>query len=116
MADKPITSIQDMLSERYGVRVTSNEAPAGTTVGVAVGLVLPNNPRRLAFVLVNMSANAIYVSPDADCAATHGIVLVPNGGTLALNYREDLILPSLNWYAIAAGAGSALYWLEAVIY
>lgn len=116
MADNKVTSIQDMLSSRYHVRITTREAAVGFTVGVAAALIVPNNPRRLAIVFVNLSANNIYVSPDNDVAADHGIVLVPNGGTLSLNYREDLVLPSLAWYGISAGAGSDFYWLEANIY
>jgi len=97
MAQRLLESVQDVLAERYGLRCTTRESPAALEVDIAIGLILP-------------------ISPDTFVDATHGIQLVPNGGSFILNYREDLILASKAWYACAAANNSDFYWLEVTLY
>lgn len=116
MAQRLLESVQDVLAERYGLRCTTRESPAALEVNIAIGLILPMNPCRLSLIMVNLSANNVWISPDTFVDASHGIQLVPNGGSFILNYREDLILASKAWYACAAANNSDFYWLEVTLY
>ena len=74
-----------------------------------VAQVFGNDPERVFVLLVNLSANTIYVSFDTNVSSTNGILLAANGGSLEMDVRSDLIFPIRAIYALAAGAGSMLY-------
>jgi hypothetical protein len=56
----------DLISKEYGVKVDSYENPLVAAVGVAAERVVPNNPRRIGLVIVNLSANAMQFSTTPD--------------------------------------------------
>lgn len=116
MARETFDSVQEVLQERYGLRVTTRKSGDAFEMGVAMAQIVPANPRRLSLIMVNLSANNIYIAPETFVSAAHGILLVPNGGTFILNYREDLTLASHAWMGVAAGANSDMYWLETSLY
>lgn len=116
MARELFKSVQEVLQERYGLRVTSRESPDDYEVDNAIELIVPMNPRRMSLIMINLSANNVWVAPDTYVGADHGIQLVPNGGTFILNYREDLTLASHAWYGFAAADNSDFYWLETTIF
>jgi hypothetical protein len=101
-----------MIEQLYGVKSHYNRSDAGSTVGVAVSTILKNNPNRLSFIFVNLSGNAIYISPNNDVSSSDGIYIAPNGGRAILQWDVDFELVSMEWFAIAAGAGSNYYLLE----
>ena len=110
-----LRSVQEVLEVRYGLRISTQESADDFELGVAIAQIVPMNPRRLSLIMVNLSANNVWIAPGTFVAPAHGIMLVPNGGTFILNYREDLTLASHAWYGISAAANSDFYWLEATI-
>lgn len=116
MPAKLFESVQEVLQERYGLRVTTNKSADNYEVDNAIEQIVPMNPRRLSLIFINLSANNIWIAPDTFVAPAHGIMLVPNGGTFILNYREDLTLASHAWYGIAAANNSDMFWLETTIF
>lgn len=116
MPREPFESVQEVLLERYGLRVTTRKSADNFEMGLAIAQIVPSNPRRLSLIMINLSANSIWIAPETFVAPAHGIMLVPNGGTFILNYREDLTLASHAWAGIADGANSDMYWLEACLY
>ena len=116
MPREPFESVQEVLLERYGLRITTRKSGDAFEMGVAIAQIVPMNPRRLSLIMVNLSANNIWIAPETFVSPAHGILLVPNGGTFILNYREDLTLASHAWVGIADGANSDMYWLEACLY
>lgn len=108
-------NLTDLIERLYGVHSTFELDPMVASVGVAVVRVLSNDPRRVAFTIVNLSAVAIYVKPKGDVSATSGIRLAPNGGTLVIGFRDDLHLPGLEWYAIADAAASSIFTIATVL-
>lgn len=82
------------------------------TVGVALQNILPFNPERVMFTIMNLGATIISVSPDQLTTALHGLRLGPNGGVVSFNVRDDGVIPTLNWTAVSDVAGGALYVIE----
>lgn len=115
MPDKMIQSLDDLLEVEYNVKTTYRVNPLVVEVQNALTLILPNNPKRLGFVFVNLSANTIYVAPDTDAAADHGILLAANGGSVNMSWREDFNLCALNWYGLATGANSDFFAIEIIV-
>jgi hypothetical protein len=88
--------------------------PDTGSVGTTVVRVLPNNPNRFAFVVINLGAAAVYIRPDNSVSATGGIRLAPAGGSFSANWRDDFHLVGWDWYAIADAAAQDVFVLEVV--
>jgi len=108
-------TLSDMIAQLFGIRTTSNENPLVDEVGVAVTRLLPMNPRRVGLVIINLSANNVYIAPSNQVGADHGIWLVPNGGSISLVWDRDFELCTLEWFGLAAAANSDIYVLEYTI-
>lgn len=79
-----------------------------TTVTKLVG----NNPERLALILINVGANDVYVKPSNNPGVEQGLLLAAFGGSVSLNVRSDLTLPTREWYGIADTTASTVYAIE----
>lgn len=106
--------IQEIISKQFGAPVQVLQNPLVTQVETTITRLVKNNPNRVGLTIINLGGYPIYLTPTPDPATTKGIYLNSNGGALALNVNEDLILPSYEWYAIAATA-SACYVIEVVL-
>ena len=107
-------ALSDLLKDRFKLKTRSLVNPLVAAVGVAAIPVLLNHPDRVGFVMVNLSANIIYISPLDTVAATAAIRLDPNGGAVSLVWDEDFELVSHEWYGIATGAASAVFVSEII--
>ena len=105
-------NVADLLEKQFGIKSTYNVNPEVDQVAVTKTRILDGNPRRVSFILVNLGAVFITVSPNADVSLTKGIYLVPNGGTLSMVWTEDFEMPTMEWYAIANGANSEIFVME----
>jgi hypothetical protein len=111
-----ITSLNDLLNTLLSVRTTIRENDLIATANIAVAKVLSADPKRMTFEIVNLSANAMYVAPSNTVSTNKGIYIAPNGGSLSLNYINDLSLVTMDWYITASVDASAIYVLETIIY
>jgi len=102
-------NIYDLLRTRYNVNVTDYENPLITSVGVTPLQIVNNNPRRLGLIIINLSANIIYLSRTPSVSATNGIVLSSGGGNVAMTFEDDYVLPAKEWWVVASGGASAIY-------
>jgi hypothetical protein len=100
----------EFLRSRYKGELTEDETSA--TVGTTVSTIITGNADRLGLLLLNLSANTVYVSIDNSVSATNGIRLGANGGSVALNVTDDGMIQTRTWYGLATGAGSSMYILE----
>jgi len=108
-------NIDDLIEKEVGVRCAPVVDPLGVgTIGTTVERILPNNPRRIAWTMVNLSTNIVYVNFTNDVSATNGFRIAPAGGALQMHWKEDFHPVSWSWYAVASGAASAvlIYTLE----
>ncbi|NIQ91313.1 MAG: hypothetical protein GWN93_20815 [Deltaproteobacteria bacterium] len=108
-------NVADLIARRFGIRTRAQQVPLVQTVGTSVVRVLPNNPNRLAFVIVNLSSNNVYVAWDLAVSTTRGVLLTPNGGSLTVVYEEDFETACWELFAIADGAASSIFVPEVVI-
>lgn len=104
--------LHSMLEALFGTRSRAVENPITDTVGVAATRILASSPMRVGFIICNLSGNALYIAPTNRVSATRGIFVPPNGGTASVVWDRDFELCSMEWYALAGAAGSAVYVLE----
>lgn len=115
MADKiKGKNVHEIVEELFKTRTTYRVNPTVDKVQNSVTKIMPNNPKRLSFVIVNLSNVSIYISPDGDVSSSKGIILFPNGGTIIMKFTEDLELVASEWYGIANAPNSDIYVLEVV--
>jgi hypothetical protein len=106
--------LSDLLRERFKIKTRPLVNPLVAAVGLAAIPIAQNNPDRVGFVMINLSANIVYISPLDTVLATAGIRLDANGGQVSMVWDEDFELVSQPWYGIATGAGSAVFILEII--
>lgn len=109
-------SLADLLMERFKVKTRAIENPVITSIGATAVLVLNNNPNRLAWVMVNLSVNAIYMALNNGVSATNGIYIPPNGGNVSMIWDEDFQTTAWAIWGIAPAGASAIYSFEVVEY
>lgn len=100
--------LSDLIAKEVGHPTVPVFDPDTGTVGTSAVRVLPNDPDRVGFLIVNLSAAAVYVKPRLDVSSSSGIRLAPNGGTISISWRDDFHLAGWDWYAIADAAGSSI--------
>lgn len=88
------------------------ESDGDISVGVGATKIVDNDPDAVALVIINLSANTVYVRPANDPSATAGIQLNASGGSMSVNVRDDLTLPTRAWWGLATGAGSDVYFVR----
>lgn len=106
-------NLADLIEREYGSIETEHRLDAeGSTVGTTAVVIAKNSPRRLALTIINLAATAVYVKPHPTVSATSGIRLAPSGGSMSLNWRDDLHLVGYEWSAIGDAAGSNVLVME----
>ena len=109
-----VNSVYQLIEARLGVNVAF-KLTGTTSVGTADVQLVENNPGRTNLTIVNLSSNTVYLSPMSAASSSSGILLTASGGSLAMNYNDDLILPTLEWHAIASSSSSNVFVIEASI-
>lgn len=109
---KQVMNVAELLEQQFGVKTTHNVNPEVDQVATTVTKILSYNPRRLAFIMVNLGANEVCIAPDAGVLLTRGIYLAKTGGTLTIVWTEDFEMPTFEWYGIANTAAANFYVLE----
>ena len=110
-----VSNVRDLLVNEWGISTSPRENPITASIPTTVTQILRNDPKRLTLVIINLSANSVYVAPNNRVATTNGIYLVPNGGAVSLLYRDDYQLCTSEWWAISNTGTNAIYVLENLI-
>jgi hypothetical protein len=76
--------------------------------------ILPNNPRRLFYQVINRSAANVSAGFDNSVTVANGIPLAPGAGFMSLAVQEDGEAVAWEVLGIADVAASALYVLEVI--
>lgn len=97
------------LRDRFGgdLEVDDGEASITTQGGRIVG----NVPECVELVFVNLGTDIVLMRPKSQATATAGIPLQVNG-VLSFTVRDDGILPTLDWYAVANSGTQDVYWFR----
>ena len=109
-----VQSVYQLIEARLGINVAF-KLTGTVSVGTSDVQLVENNPGRTNLTIVNLSSNSIYLSPQSAATTSSGILLTASGGSLAMNYNDDLILPTLEWHALASGSSSNVFIIEASI-
>lgn len=105
-------SVHELVDERFGVLTRTNENPESAVVNIAETLLLRANPNRLALVIINLSANTVFVKPREGVSATAGIALAAGVGSLSVTMEDDFTLAALDWFGTSAVDAQAVFVLE----
>lgn len=108
----PAVTVETYLAGKFGAPPVSVINQITDTVAVTPTLILKQNPTRLNVLIVNLSVFDIFIAPTEGVSITAGIFIPPSGGTVQFSADDDMILPTLSWYAISSGAGAKIYTIE----
>lgn len=112
----PKKTLKDLVNDRFGVVTDFRVNPLDiANIGAATVKILPNNPNRVAWVFVNLSANVIYLLNDETVGITNGVRLVANGGIASMVWDTDFDITGFGLWAMASGAGSNFMVFEIII-
>jgi len=109
MPEDKVRSVYELIAKEYRADVTAEDLTTNLSIGTSDLIIAQNDPKRLALIVVNLSANILYLRPFNVAAATAGIRLAPSGGAMTLDWKTDFHLPAIEWHAVASGAASAIY-------
>jgi len=107
--------LDDVLIKLFATKTRAVENPVvANTGGATAVLLLRNNPDRLAFTVVNLSVNAMYLGLTDQVSAINGIYIAPSGGSVTMTYQDDFQMTGWAWWIISPAGASALFSLEVV--
>lgn len=100
----------DFIQKYYGGRFEEDDA----TVAVATTStkIVDNNPDCLALTIINLGSNTLILRPGDAPSSTAGVLLVSAGGSVTMNVRDDLTLPTREWYGIGSGGATTAYYVR----
>jgi len=109
------TNVGDLVAARLGARIIHFINRTASTVGLVPSQILRQTPARVSLLIVNLGVNDIYIAPDGLVSASRGILLSPGGGSLSMNYLEDMDLVSLEWFSVCAGLANPIMTFELLL-
>lgn len=85
--------------------------PGGVAVPVDAASieVVPYNPNRIGLLITNTGTTNITLRRESPVVSGVGILLLGNGATLSLNYKDDGDAVCFQFYGIGDAAGGSLY-------
>lgn len=83
-------------------------------VGVAPVVIVPNDPDRVAVIVINIGTTQVTLAFRGDLTAGQGIVLLDNGSAYSVNVRDDAILPAWEHNGISNLAGGSIFVVEII--
>ena len=107
-------SLRDLVEKEFEGKVRAVENPKLTSLGTTAQLVLANNPNRVGFLIVNLSANLLYFSLENDVSSTKSLGIFKQGDGLRSVFKEDGDVTGWAIWGVASAASSAIYAVEFV--
>lgn len=106
--------VQELIKTQYGIDTDIRINPLASQVGTNVVQLLDSNPNRIAWTLVNLGENAIYVDFTPTPSASRGIYVAMTGGVLSLLWNEDFSLCAFPVYAVSPNLTCDIYIVEVI--
>lgn len=110
-----VSTDSDFITHMYGLTSTNTQRPTNPTVGTTATRLFANAPARFSLLCCNLSTNLCYANTVATVSATNGFLLSTGGGCFQTDAKDDLLLPTNEWWFVCAGASSQLYCLESLL-
>ncbi len=109
-----IPALQNLLEiELEGRYETAITKPVTGSTSIKV---VAQNFERLAFSISNYGPYDVVLSPDGESISGSGFVVGAGGGMMSVNWREDILLPGLSWFASSVDGASNLLVVELIRY
>ncbi len=108
-------NVAELIEQQFGIFTRAQSNILVRECMIAVTKIMPNNPNRLAWTVVNLSANVVYLALDHGVGADHGILLTANGGSAGMVYTEDFEATCWEVYGVAGADNSDIFCLEVLI-
>lgn len=106
--------LEDVLTSHFGCKTRAVENPVIAAAPAVAAPFLQNNPDRLAWVLVNLGANPVYIGLTQAVGVANGIRLAPAGGVATQYWQEDFQMVGWAWWCVAPAGASNIYVLEVI--
>lgn len=107
-----MSQIEEVLIKLFGRPARPAFSSSSLAVGLSASVLARQNPNRLYLGIFNSSAADVFIAPFQQVAPSYGVLVPPNGGSVVLTAESDLVLPSLEWSAIATAAASPIFVIE----
>lgn len=91
-----------------------NVIPGSPVLTTTKSQIVNFNGDRVGLVIINLGVNDVFIVPGNVSSVSTGIRLFASGGSVSMNLRDDLVLPSYEWWGVTNSGSSALYILEVV--
>lgn len=85
-----------------------------TAVSATAITIVPNNPDRVALVLVNQGTADVNISLIPIVSLTAGIRLAAGGGFVSMIVKDDYTVVSREWFGISITGTNNVYALETI--
>ena len=102
-------ALAEYVKRKFGVNTRSYPITDPVSCLTTVTRILPNNPDRLGYTLVNLGDTAMYVAWDRDVLASHGIYVAQTGGSFSLAADEDGELVGYELFGIAITSANDIF-------
>lgn len=106
--------VEEWVAKEYGGLFTTDADTL--TIGTSPIVIAQSNFERVALILINLSPNVVYAAINGTPSASEGIYLAPSGGNFTSVMRNDLVLQSFEFSAVAPAGNSSLYVVEVTRY
>lgn len=83
-------------------------------VGTTSTRIMDNNPRRVAWLAVNISVSQGFLNFDNLVSSSNGIILGAGGGSVSVEVNEDGETPSWEVFGVCVGAAGN-WWVYEVV-
>jgi len=82
------------------------------TIGTTPVIILPNDPNRLFYFVMNRSSVNIEIDWVEDITFGNSLLIIANGGSIQQNIEDDGDVVAWSVYGVAALAGSNIFIME----
>lgn len=110
-----LRSVAEVVEREHLVRGQLIVNRDATDIDIAAKIVARGDPGRMVLVIINLGADAVFISPRGVASATNGIRLAATGGSFSTNWRDDLTLPCEEWSGASASDNNNILVLEWVM-
>lgn len=92
----------------YQLSASTNGVDSNPSIGTTAVRLVKNAPDRFALMVSNPSSSDCYALPSPLVSTTNGYKIAAAGGILITTVKDDLMLPSREWWAVCAASSTAL--------
>ena len=108
-------TLRGLLDRLFGVLTETRDNPLVSQAETTVTQLLKANPARVAFHVVNLGSNPVFLWSDNEVSTTRGVRLNASGGSATVLYDEDFARVGYEWHVIASGGTSEIAVQEVLI-